>query len=578
MLVLASIMMGALQVAGVGSVMPVLSLLANPDALAESAFLAWVYDYLGFATYRSFLIFIGSAAIGIVVLSNVFMALLMWLISRFTWQVHGRLSTELLASYLHSPYVLFLDRNTADLRKNVLQEVERFTGNIIGSMLGLCAFGITIIFLVSFLIWLNPIFAGLAVVVLGGGYIALFLVVRRVLMRAGGARVEADVLRHKVVAESMDGIKETKVLGTESSFLVRFAPPTRAVATAMIKQQVLAQIPKYAIEAFAFGSLLVGALYFVGTGSGLRDLVSVVGVYAFAGYRLLPAVQNVYQSWSAVRFHHAVSELIHRDLRMQPRAPKVLRASSARARERLTFDKSIRLDNATFSYPRTLVPALNSVNLSIDKGSTVAFVGETGAGKTTAADVILGLFRPQIGAVRVDGVALDDDAIVRRWQNNVGYVPQDIFLVDDTIAANIAFGVPAAEIDMEAVRRAAQVARIDRFIDDELPLRYQTVVGERGIRMSGGQRQRVGIARALYRDPAVLVLDEATSDLDVRTESLVHEAIMSVRGAKTVIIIAHRLSITKACDRLFVFDHGRVVAEGRHDQVVTPTGSLIARG
>jgi len=556
--------------------MPLLSLLGNPEAWTESAILSRVHDYLGFDTDRAFLIFIGSVAVGVFILSNLFQASLMWLISRFAWRVHGRLSTELLSSYLLSPYTLFLDRNTSDLRKNVLREVERFTEDVISPMLRLCAFGATILFLVGFLFWLDPIFAGLSVIFLGGGYVLLFLVVRRVLTRAGAARVVADALRHKVVAESMDGIKETKVLGTEATFVARFEPPTRAVATAMITLQVLGQVPRYAIEAFAFGSILVGALYFVGTGSGLRDLVSVVGVYVFAGYRLLPAMQNVYQSWSAVRFHQAVSEVIRRDLRAD-RRPARLQVGRPGPREPLPFHESIELDNVTFSYPRSSGPALDAVSLSISRGSTVAFVGETGAGKTTAADVILGLFIPQTGRVRVDGVALEDEVTVRKWQNNVGYVPQEIFLVDDTVAANIAFGIPAREIDMGAVEAAARVARIDGFVTDQLPLGYQTVVGERGVRMSGGQRQRIGIARALYRNPAVLVLDEATSDLDVGTESLVHEAIMSVRGNKTVIIIAHRLSVTRECDRLFVFQRGRVVAEGRYDQIVTPSGSFAAK-
>jgi len=577
LLVVASIAMGAMQVAGVGSIIPVLSLLGNPDAWTESAPLRRVHDYLGFDTDRAFLIFIGSTAVGVVVLSNLFQASMMWLISRFIWHVHARLSTELLSSYLLSPYTLFLDRNTSDLRKNVLQEVERFAGDVIGPVLSLCTFGITILFLVGFLFWLNPIFAGLSVIFLGGGYVLLFLVVRLVLKRAGAVRIEADALRHKLVAESMDGIKETKVLGTEATFIARFEPPNRASAGAKIKQQVLGQVPKYAIEAFAFGSVLVGAIYFVGIGSGLRDLVAVIGVYAFAGYRLLPAVHNVYLAWSTVRFNQAVSEVIHRDLRADHHRPARLQVGRPGPRESLPFHESIKLDNVTFSYPRSSGPALDAVSLSISKGACVAFVGETGAGKTTAADVILGLFIPQTGRVRVDGVALEDEVTVRKWQNNVGYVPQEIFLVDDTIAANIAFGIPAREIDMGAVEAAARVARIDGFVTDQLPLGYQTVVGERGVRMSGGQRQRVGIARALYRNPAVLVLDEATSDLDVGTESLVHEAIMSVRGNKTVIIIAHRLSVTRECDRLFVFQRGRVVAEGRYDQIVTPSGSFAAR-
>jgi len=572
-LMVASVITAALQVAGVGSVMPVLGVLANPDAVQQNAILRDIYGYLGFGTVRSFLILVGSVAVASVILSNAFSAMTTWLVARFTWSVHNRVASELLRSYLDAPYSMFINRNTSDLRKSVLQDVERMTGGVLAPMVNMLSFVLTILFLVLFLVWLNPRFAGLAVVILGGGYVLLFLGVRRALLRAGQVRGAADVARFKIVGEALDGIKETKILGREHFVAMRFESPTKAMSVAMINQQVLAQIPRFAIESFAFGSVLVGVVYFLGTGSGLRDLLAVVGVYAFAGYRLLPAVQNVYQSWSQIRFHHAVLNLITKDLGdgSRGRGP-----GDSTAIVKLPFVRGIELAGVTFSYSGATGPAIHDVNLRIARGSSVAFVGPTGAGKTTVVDVILGLHTPQEGAVVIDGVRLTDSATIRRWQCNLGYVPQEIFLVDDSVAANIAFGLPHEMIDMKAVERAARIANIHDFISTQLAQGYRTVVGERGIRLSGGQRQRIGIARALYRDPAVLVLDEATSDLDPQTEAMVRDSIASMAGIKTVIIVAHRLSTTRYCDALFVIDRGRLVVTGSYSELVTSDGTLAS--
>lgn len=580
-LVVASLLMGALQVAGVGSVMPVLALMAKPGIAHENPILSWAFVTFGFASTQSFLYFVGAVALGSIILSNAFIAFTTWLMIRYSWGVHARISVTLLDSYLAKPYEEFLIRNSADLRKNVLQEVGRFTSGVLSPLLSLVGFGTVVLFLVTFLIWLNPLIAAVAVVVLGGGYVLLFVGVRRALTSSGEARSAADSQRFKIVGESLDGIKETKVLGREATYVSLLRRPAQVLARTSTTQQVLGQMPRFAIEALAFGSILLAVLFFMSSGADLEGVVVVVGVYAFAGYRLLPAVQNIYQSWSTIRFNQTALNSIHNEY--AERAPS---DSTVDADDRLAFRESLELDQINFTYPNALSPALKDVSITIRKGSSVAFIGETGGGKTTLADVILGLLRPRQGRLSVDGVALNTPVVIRRWQRNLGYVPQEIYLTDDSVAANIAFGVPPGDIDPAAVERAARIANIHSFIVQELPHGYSTVVGERGVRLSGGQRQRIGIARALYRDPPVLVLDEATSDLDVATEAAVQDAITSASRERTVIMIAHRLSTTRNCDVLYVIEQGRIVRQGTYEQVVdenglmkvTSQGSALARG
>lgn len=567
-LVGASLIMALLQIAGVGSVMPVLALIARPALAHENPILNWAFVTLGFASTQSFLYFVGAVALGAIILANAFMALMTWLTIRYSYSIQARLSLALLDAYLARPYEEFLVTNSADVRKNVLQEVGRLTGGVLAPMLSLVGFGTVALLLVAFLVWLNPLIATVAVVVLGGGYVLLFVIVRRALVSSGQARSAADSLQFKIVGESLDGIKETKVLGREATYVCRLRDPAHVLAKTNTTLQVLGQMPRFAIEALAFGSILLAVLIFMNSGADLEDVVVVVGVYAYAGYRLLPAVQSIYQSWSTIRFNQAALDSIysgHVD-RDTNAAPDVV--------ERLTFRETLELDRLTFTYPNATGPALKDVSITIQRGTSVAFIGETGGGKTSLADVILGLLRPQHGHISVDGVTLDSAGVIRRWQRNLGYVPQEIYLTDDSVAANIAFGVPSHEIDPAAVERAARIANIHTFIVQELPHGYSTVVGERGVRLSGGQRQRIGIARALYHDPSVLVLDEATSDLDVATEAAVQDAITSASRERTVIMIAHRLSTTRNCDVIYVISHGRIASEGSYDDIVATDGTL----
>jgi ABC-type multidrug transport system fused ATPase/permease subunit len=356
-----------------------------------------------------------------------------------------------------------------------------------------------------------------------------------------------------------------KLLGLEEAYLDRFHPPSVQVAVSASFSQVISELPRYLLETIAFGGmiLLILALLLAGNGS-LSDILPVLGVFAFAGLRMFPAVQQIYHALSYLRYTGAALEIVHRDT-METRE-NLLRIPGAEVPP-LHVHRQIALADDHNDYPKAERAALQGLSLAIAANTTVGIVGGTGAGKTTAVDVMLGLLAPQAGQLRVDGEAITP-ANLRAWQNSVGYVAQQIFLIDDSVAANIAFGIAADAIDMAAVERAARVANLHDFVTGELPQGYQTAVGERGVRLSGGQRQRIGIARALYHDPDVLLLDEATSALDNLTERAVMEAVHNLGHQKTIIMIAHRLTTVKDCDMIFLLENGQLAAQGRYDDLL----------
>lgn len=358
--------------------------------------------------------------------------------------------------------------------------------------------------------------------------------------------------------------------GRADTLVGNYDPPAGTFARSMASSQVLSQLPRYAIEALAFGFVISLFLFLLYTSGSVQSVLPLAGAFAVAGYRMLPALQRVYQGVSQLRFNRSVLETLERDLAKARAASKQRnqqRAKQPGATTKLPFKHEIRLEGVGYTYPGARGPALHDISMSIPRNTFVALIGSTGAGKTTLADVILGLLPSQEGTLAVDGTPLTD-ANMRRWQANLGYVPQEIYLSDDTVAANIAYGLPTGELDMTAVERAARIASIHEFITEELHDSYQTFVGERGVRLSGGQRQRIGIARALYRDPGVLVLDEATSALDNETERRIVEELDAMRGGRTLVVIAHRLSTVRHCHKLYLLRHGTLVVSGSYDELL----------
>ena len=566
-LLFAIIAMAFSQAVGVASVLPFISLVMDPNMVFDNQYLNWVYKSFNLTSVNRFIVFVGVAMFCIIILANTISAFATWLKLRFAWMNNHRLSRRLLEKYLSMPYAYFLNQNSADLSKNVLAEVNQLTNQYLIPLLTIITNSMVAVFILLMLLWVDVIISLITLLFLGGAYAAIFWRVNKNLKYRGDLRMQANVMRFKAVNEAFGGIKEIKVLNREPYFLDDYSRESYKHARLMSWNAVIGQVPRFALEAIAFGGIIIFVLVLLLTREDARQVIPLASLFAFAGYRLMPALQQIFTSFTQMQFNTAVldriyNDFVHREIGTLP--DTFYRGKDA---EKLSFTKGITLSNVSYNYPNTEYSVIKDINLSIKRNTSVAFVGSTGAGKTTLVDIILGLLPPQQGKILIDDLPLDSSNIIK-WQRNIGYVPQHIYLSDDTVARNIAFGVPDNKIDQEALESAARIANIQDFILNELPQGYDTLVGERGIRLSGGQRQRIGIARALYHDPEMLVFDEATSALDGVTEEMVLEAMDNAAKLKTLIVIAHRLTTVKNCDMVYLLDRGKIVAAGTYDQLM----------
>lgn len=556
---------GLFDMVGVAAILPFLAVLTDPSVIEEQSRLAMLYDWLQPRDTQQFLFLLGLGIFAVIVFGTVFKLFTMYALARFSHMRRFHISQRLLAGYLRQPYDWFLSRHSSTLVKTVLQEVDQMVGAAMVPAMKILAQSVTILFLLVLLIVVEPGAALGTLTVFGLSYAGIFLFVRNFLMRLGHDRVTSNTDRFRVASEALGGIKDVKLMGLEETYMRSFRPPARTHARTLVFEQVISELPRYALEALAFGGMIALILILLSTSdSGLGGVLPVLGLFAMAGLRMLPAIQNIYHSAAKLRVGLAVLTVVHDDLLnledagVQFAGPK---------KNRLPVTDRIELRGARYAYPETKRPVLDGLDLEIRANSTVGIVGGTGAGKTTVVDVLMGLLALDSGELQVDGVKITRDRL-RDWQNNIGYVPQHIYLVDDTVAANVAFGIPPDRIDMAAVERAARLANLHDFVTEELEHGYEQLVGERGVRLSGGQKQRIGIARALYHDPEVLVFDEATSALDNITESAIMEAVDSFSHSKTIIMIAHRLTTVETCDEIFLLQRGQCVDRGTYSELV----------
>jgi ATP-binding cassette, subfamily B, bacterial PglK len=554
------------QVLGVASVMPFIAVLANPEVIETNRYLAFAYDRLGFESAQAFMYFLGIVFFLLLVGSLLLEALGTWAQLRFSHNRNYQWSARLIGGYLRQPYEWFLNRHSSDLATSVLAEVNQVVNGALFPAMQAIAHVLVAVFLMALLIAVDPWLALALGGVLGGGFGLISMSLKKRLKKIGVERRDANRSRFHVVQEAFGGIKDVKVSGLEESFVGRFRHPSQILARRQISAGLISQIPSFAMQGLLFGGMMLALLYLMATYGGFQEAVPIAALYAFGAYRLMPAIKNIYRDVSQLRFSEAALDALCGDFASLQTFPDRAKAERDRG-ERLRLDKELILDNVFFEYPGATRTALQGLSLVIPAFNTIGIVGSTGSGKTTTVDLVLALLRPGRGRLVVDGTEVTDD-LVRQWQRSVGYVPQQIFLADDSVASNIAFGLQAGEIDMNAVERAANVANLHDFVVNELPDGYQTRVGERGVRLSGGQRQRIGIARALYRDPDLLILDEATSALDNLTEHAVMEAVHNLGSRKTIILIAHRLTTVKSCDRIYLLEEGRLAGEGKYDELI----------
>lgn len=543
------ILMAMAETASVLSIMPFLSVLGRPAIIHENPWLQKAQTVLGTSDAGDFIVAMGVASIAFVIASSAFKVVTQHSINRFVHLLRHSISSRLLARYLHQPYAFFLARNSSDLSKNILSEADQLVFNLVQPLSQLVAQGAVILAMALLVFFYDPLVALgilLAVALLYG---MIYILVRKRLARIGAERVTANRSRYQACNEALDGIKDVKITQSAGAYSERFNVFSRLYSRHLATSDTLSQTPLYLVEAVGYTGLILIALLLMLRSGDIGHVLPALGLYGFAAYRMLPAAQIVYRGFAKLKFSSPALDAIHRDL-LLPEAPP------SPARGVLVPKREIRLAGIRFAYPSTPdKPVLDGFNLAIPANTSLGIAGRSGAGKSTVMDLLLGLLQPQAGTLQVDGVAVDAGNVAA-WQRAIGYVPQHIFLLDASVAANIAFGVPESDIDMQAVERAARAAQLHEFIAGELPDGYATFVGERGIRLSGGQRQRVGIARALYRDPPVLFFDEATSALDAQTEEALNEAIRALSGDKTIVVIAHKEASLRGCEE--VLQIGRV--------------------
>ena len=561
------------ELIGISSVLLLLGVLADPGRLDDVGAVAWARAALGLADPFAFQVALAGAVSAVVALGLVVKAGGIYAILRFSQSCGAAISCRMLDAYLRFPYDWFLSRNTADIANNVLNETGRMVGQVLEPALRLLGSVLLALVIVGFLVTVDPVVAVAAAVVVGGLYAAIFAGLRPHLLHIGQQTVTANRARYRIASEASGGLKELKLLGLEDGYVRRFEQPARQLARYQALSGAMSELPRYALEAVAFTAMIAMVLALMLRNDGdLASAIPVIGTYAFAALRLLPVLQQIYHTFARIRSGKPALDALHHDY-TDAIARLAHQPLPAPATARLPLVEALEIDDLHYSYPAADRAALRGVSLSVPARSTIGLVGGTGAGKTTLVDLMLGLLHPDAGAIRVDGRAIDRETL-RSWQQNIGYVPQVIYLTDATVAENIAFGMPRDRIDMDAVERAARIAALHDFVTTELPDGYDTFVGERGVRLSGGQRQRIGIARALYHDPALLIMDEATSALDTLTEKLVMDAVQRIRQDKTVVLIAHRLSTVRHCDRIYLLENGVVADSGTFDDLVASSDTF----
>jgi len=564
LLLIMMLLMALLDMIGVASIMPFIAVLSNPEIIQENSILNTLFEYsgrFGVETNEQFFFFLGIIIFVLLIFSLTFKALTTYAQFRFTLLREFTIGKRLIEGYLHQPYSWFLNRHSADLGKTILSDVGRVVSSGITPLVNLISNSIVVIVLLALLIFINPKLAIISLLVLSSAYVLVYSLVRSFLNRIGQETAKTNQLRFKSVSEAFGASKEIKLGGFENIYVKRFAEPSQKYANNQAYSKATSQIPRFALEAIAFGGLILVILNLMTDSESFNSILPVIALYAFAGYRLMPALQQIYTSFTSLRFVGPTLDNLYNDLK------KLEKQEFSENKYALQFNDKITLSQITYNYPNASQSVLKNINIDISVNKRIGIVGKTGSGKTTLVDIILGLLNAQSGNLLVDGQIINRNN-QKSWQNSIGYVPQKIFLTDDTIAANIAFGVDVKDIEYDKIVQASKIANLHEFVTNELPLQYQTSIGERGVRLSGGQSQRIGIARALYHEAKVLVFDEATSALDNQTEKAVMEALQNISKETTIIIIAHRLNTIRDCDEIFFLEKGEVKGQGSYDELI----------
>jgi ATP-binding cassette, subfamily B, bacterial PglK len=576
LLILLFIFTSLLETVGIGLVGPFIAMATNRDLdrfIQQNDRLSWVSHHLGLTSGIQFISLLGLLVVIIFYIKSFLSFSIQRYVFTFGCTQRGELCVRLLKAYTSAPYTYHLVQNSAALMQNMVLETDQFCYRVLMPFLFAVSNSVVIIAIVALLIKTNI----MAVAIIGGAMLlafALFSQFKHKIANWGKEQSESYEEMMRIINHSMGGLKEIRVIGCAPYFEEQAVKQMNRNAVSGSSFMAFSNLPRYAVEAFLITFLVGFTLIFLNLHpEQASDLNSVLGVFALASIRLLPALGNVIASANDVRYASYSLDRLYVDLKTldQVQAEDQARWQLSQSNRggppspMLHFNQQLSLDRVTYQYPSADKNSLTEVSLTIRRGESIGLIGRSGAGKTTLVDVILGLLVPSSGDIKTDGMSIYQN--LRAWQNLIGYVPQSIFLTDDTLTRNIAFGVPDHLIDPEKLAHAIHTAQLTELVQ-QLPDGAETVIGERGVRLSGGQRQRIGIARVIYHDREILILDEATAALDNETESLVSEAVKALGNSKTLIIIAHRLTTVEHCDRIYALEKGQIVKMGSYQEVV----------
>ncbi len=529
-----TVLMAFLETLGVISIMPFLAVLSSPDVIEDDQKFHYFYEFLHATSYSNFVIKLGLVSMVLIFISAIFKVVHAYGTSRFVSLQRHYLSTRLLSIYLKQDYEFFIQKNSSELTKNILSQIDQLVDSVIQPIMIIISYGLVILAMVTLIFMHNPYMAMTAFFLFLMIYVLIYFGVRKFLSKIGNEFHRANSERYKACNEVLGGIKDVKINQADQGYLKHFQEQSRIFARHLAANQTIGNIPLLLVEAMGYCTIIGLAIGLVLNNQNISTILPSLGLFGFAAYRMLPAAQNIYRAVSGMRFSLDSANKVLDDLYLPTQLESKVKDS------KIIFEHQIELRKVSYAYPTYPdKKVLDQFSLVIPCKSSIGIVGKSGSGKSTLMDILLGLLEPQQGELLVDGVVINKTN-AHAWQNLIGYIPQFIYLADDTVAQNIAFGVPKENIDMNAVVKAARAAQIHEFIVHHLKEGYDTFVGERGVMLSGGQRQRIGIARALYKDPQVLFMDEATSALDTETEQAVNEAIQGLSGEKTLVFITHK--------------------------------------
>lgn len=550
------IMASFFELLAAASIMPFIVVISDPTIIEKKDLIFFLFNVFSFKNNDSFIIALGCLVFILVIIGNGFRAFTQYSIARFVHSQTSIISTRMLEVYFHKPYSWFLNKDIPKLENNLLIETHKFSAFVLLPALQIVVNSTVSLFFALLLFYINPTIAFFSIVFVGGTYAMLYRFLRKKRANLGKERMSAQSNSFKIVKESLGGIKEVKVFGLEKSQIKKFSNSAKSVSEKIANIQITAEMPGYIFQGIAFGGIVAILLIMkVFNKQEMSEILPLLAVYAYSGLRLAPSFQKIYVSLTHLNTSKPIIEEIESVLLTENYVLQNNKVDSNH--QKLLLTEKIQLANISFKYKSSSTPVFENVDLTIRKNSQIGFMGTTGAGKTTMLDIFLGLLPTDSGEILIDDVLLSADNL-RSWQTMIGYVPQFVFLLDDSIAVNIAFGIPDEEIDIEKVKMAAKAAQLDGFIENELKNGYYTRIGERGVRLSGGQRQRLGLARALYREPSILILDEATNALDKTTEESILNNLCTLVKTKTIIIVSHHIDTLKYCDDIFMFEKGKI--------------------